>query len=336
MLTLDAAPSDIKPDVAPVKIKKKRASKHDFKDGRGRVFAHKHVNGLGWVEDSAKVEDSVFVSRMAQVMNGATIRGNVKIQNRARVCGFADIVADRTCIEICNFAVVGGVAVLRDSVRVLGHAEVYNGLLCGSTVVNHKAVIFHHSRGQPYIRNASIRDNAKVYDNVTLIDTTLEGVAKAGGNAKISNSVLHGCVSVGGFARLVNTTLRQLNHFYPNIHENEQNDELNRLRVVDHVVLCDCEISGLLEFAGHAKALGCTLHFSPVHDAGNYVRERTHDQALFAGLRINNVATFQSYNVSPHERPAMGSQPARPLNRPVDTRVLAPGRRIMATSGSAN
>lgn len=41
--------------------------KHDFGDGRGEVPAHQHPNGGGWVEDTAKVDELVYVGDKARV-----------------------------------------------------------------------------------------------------------------------------------------------------------------------------------------------------------------------------------------------------------------------------
>ena len=39
----------------------------DFKDGNGPVRAHKHVNGGGWVANTANVSETAFVGPNARI-----------------------------------------------------------------------------------------------------------------------------------------------------------------------------------------------------------------------------------------------------------------------------
>jgi hypothetical protein len=48
----------------------------DFGDGNGPVPAHKHVNGGGWVADTAYVADTAFVGPEALVYGSARVYGN--------------------------------------------------------------------------------------------------------------------------------------------------------------------------------------------------------------------------------------------------------------------
>ena len=58
----------------------------DFKDGHGRVPAHRHVNGGGWVADTAKVEDTAFVGEDARVYGTAWVCGQSVISDQGRDC----------------------------------------------------------------------------------------------------------------------------------------------------------------------------------------------------------------------------------------------------------
>jgi hypothetical protein len=49
---------------------------HDFEDGAGPVPAHQHVNGGGWVADTAHVDDTAYVGPDACVSGTARVYGN--------------------------------------------------------------------------------------------------------------------------------------------------------------------------------------------------------------------------------------------------------------------
>ena len=47
----------------------------DFGDGKGPVAAHKHINGGGWVADTATVADTAYIGPDAQVSGDAQVYG---------------------------------------------------------------------------------------------------------------------------------------------------------------------------------------------------------------------------------------------------------------------
>ena len=51
----------------------------NFKDGNGPVPAHKHINGGGWVADSAIVDDTVYVGPDARVSGNAEVSGDARV-----------------------------------------------------------------------------------------------------------------------------------------------------------------------------------------------------------------------------------------------------------------
>ena len=57
----------------------------DFQDGIGPVAAHRHVNGGGWVADTAKVSDNARVFGNAVVSDNAWVTGNAKVSGNAVV-----------------------------------------------------------------------------------------------------------------------------------------------------------------------------------------------------------------------------------------------------------
>ena len=90
-------------------------TKFDFNDGNGLVPAHQHINGGGWVADSASVSDTAYIGPNARVY------GNAQVYGEARVCGNAQ---------------VGGNALVYDNALVFDNALVYdNARVCGNALV---------------------------------------------------------------------------------------------------------------------------------------------------------------------------------------------------------
>ena len=63
----------------------------DFKDGNGKVPAHRHSSGGGWVADTAYVAESVYVGNNAKVYGNAEIFGYAVVSGYARVFGNAKV-----------------------------------------------------------------------------------------------------------------------------------------------------------------------------------------------------------------------------------------------------
>jgi hypothetical protein len=130
---------------------------YDFDDGNGLVAAHRHLNGGGWVADSAVVSDSAFVgpdalvfgnarvSDSASVADRARVRDRAEISGQARVAGHADVRGDAQVAEeaeVCEDASVSGRAVVSGSARVTGSAQVKDdGVVIGMARVGGEAVI---------------------------------------------------------------------------------------------------------------------------------------------------------------------------------------------------
>ena len=89
----------------------------DFEDGQGLVPAHKHAFGGGWIADSAKVENSVYVGAYARVYGYAHISDNAKIDGDSRISGQAEI-RDNVCtsgrVKVQGRALVEGDIVLEN------------------------------------------------------------------------------------------------------------------------------------------------------------------------------------------------------------------------------
>ena len=145
-----------------------------YTKGRG----HAHLNGGGWVADTAKVADSVYVGPDAMVLGTATVSGSARIEDHA---------------------IIAGSAVVKDNAVISGHAVVHGG---GWVWMD----------GGWKNANAEISGNAVITDGATIITgCTISGNAKVSQNAFVSEAVkvtdnaviqgmsyLYGSASYGG------------------------------------------------------------------------------------------------------------------------------------------
>jgi carbonic anhydrase/acetyltransferase-like protein (isoleucine patch superfamily) len=309
-----------------VKVRKKRASKHDFKDGRGRVFAHRHINGEGWVADTAKVADSVFVNKTAQVYHEAKLEGNVRVGGRSQVCGFAQL---RDHVEVSNMAYVTGGAVLMDRCKLYHRSAVYGGLLCGATILYDDATV----RNEPMLRSVTMRNKSVICGYANVVKTSVQESSYIGGEAFVARSTLRGYVTVGGNAQVMNS------HLFMQSNYNNANKEPQHMRVVDFVVIADVEhLEALVSFLGHTKVIGGRIQFSPRYDEMTrlYTAVDTHEQAIFSEVTVRRYDEFVQHNVPPSTRAAaaraamMTGSPSRPFNM----NGLSPNRRVMSLEGA--
>lgn len=93
----------------------KNESVFDFNDGSGLVLAHRHLNGGGWVADTAFVEETVYVGQYAKIHGYAKITDDVYIDEHADVAGYC---------TVKNQACIRGRAVIRGSCQILENAEI--------------------------------------------------------------------------------------------------------------------------------------------------------------------------------------------------------------------
>ena len=102
-------------------ITQKSDNFHDFEDGNGLIRAHRHLNGDGWVADTATVDDTAYIGANARVFGYAKIRGKARIRQYASVSG-SSVIEDQACIT--------GQAVIRGSCTINGDTEI-----SGNTVI---------------------------------------------------------------------------------------------------------------------------------------------------------------------------------------------------------
>lgn len=176
-------------EITPIKVRKKRAPKHNFKEGEGRVFAHKHANGGGWVADTAAVDDEAYVGPRAEVFGLATVKGTARLEGFSRAFGTA---------------LVAGGAILRNNARVYGAA-----------IVRDKTEMFNDSRvyGRARVSGTSLLAGPTVVcEEAELVSTTVRGGATVSGSALLFYSTIAastvGSISVRGSCILVHGTVR--------------------------------------------------------------------------------------------------------------------------------
>ena len=63
----------------------------DFGDGKGPVSAHQHVNGGGWIANTATVADTACIGPNAKVYGNAMVSDNVRVYGNAWVSGKAQV-----------------------------------------------------------------------------------------------------------------------------------------------------------------------------------------------------------------------------------------------------
>jgi carbonic anhydrase/acetyltransferase-like protein (isoleucine patch superfamily) len=180
--------------------RKKRAPKHDFKDGRGRVFAHRHDNGGGWVEDTAKVDADCYIGPTAQIMNSATVRGrNIRIEAKATVTGWAQIYQNTT---LAGFARVGSKATIRNS-TIRGTCQIHGDADIAHSEFENNVVVL----GAAIIKGCRLSGNVEISDGATLLATSGRGWLRFRNNAVCVRSCLDGVVEIGGNAQILNSSI---------------------------------------------------------------------------------------------------------------------------------
>lgn len=94
------------------------------------VTWRQHINGGGWVSETAYVEATAFVGKTAVVYE------NARVTERARIYGFALVRGDAECFGAAHVhgnAIVEGRAKVCDSARVLGKVRVGGNVTVGGT-----------------------------------------------------------------------------------------------------------------------------------------------------------------------------------------------------------
>jgi hypothetical protein len=120
-----------------------------------KVNGHTHLNGGGWVANTASVAPSVYVGPKAVVLGNAQLSGQVRIDGTAWVED----------------------AIVRDSVVIDGNANVWKGTYSNTV----------HITGNAIVNDCMLYGNAVVKDNALEWGVSLSNAVIAGGDAEISN-----------------------------------------------------------------------------------------------------------------------------------------------------
>lgn len=128
---------------------------------------HRHPNGGGWVENTAKVDETAFVGKNAGVFDHAQVLENARICDEATISGHA-VVSQSAAIEgeatVFGNAEVGRQAVISGSAQIFGQAKVL-----GNTRVDQQAKIAGSAKidgWSPWISgDAWIKGNAEIKGN---------------------------------------------------------------------------------------------------------------------------------------------------------------------------
>lgn len=107
--------------------------KETFDFGQGPVPAHRHPWGDGWVADTAKVADTVYVGSNACVYEFAKVCGCARIDGNARVFGHAEVYGQA---YICENAHVHGKAKVYEFAKVCGNVTICAQIVCGHKHLN--------------------------------------------------------------------------------------------------------------------------------------------------------------------------------------------------------
>jgi carbonic anhydrase/acetyltransferase-like protein (isoleucine patch superfamily) len=300
--------------------RKKPAPRHDFGDGLGKVLAHRHDNGGGWVADTATVDDKVFVSRRAAVYHNAKITGSVRLDNHARVCGLADIDSSGS---INDHVFVAGKTNITGHVVIRGYARLYGGKFVGRNEIYDSVRV----QNNPTIRDCMLRETAFVCGSPQLTGTTVSGCGMIGVRANILKSTISGDVRIGGNALIVQSTLAYRNHY-------NSDPLLGCLLVTDSVKIVGVEaISALLHIKGHGTIVGGRISFGPyIDDHRQALRIECVDTLCIPNAGINTIPLFEAFN-----NPAAAQRQGTPhatlaaVQRPFNLENIVPRRRITPT-----
>jgi hypothetical protein len=129
-----------------------------------------HPNGGGWVQNSANVDASVFISPYAMVLGNSSISGNVSIENTA-------LVTDATISE---------------NTKIQGNSFVVGGDISGNSVI----------KGQAYVENCTILEDAIVDMRAKVSNYNLHGNIEVGGDVLVYNET--GNCDNGVYYRMTN------------------------------------------------------------------------------------------------------------------------------------
>ncbi|MBR7085586.1 MAG: hypothetical protein IKI37_10490, partial [Oscillospiraceae bacterium] len=117
----------------------------------GMSQGHYHSNGGGFVAETARVDDSVYVGKNAKVLGYATVTGNAQIKDYATVTGSA---------KVSGNAVISGHAVIAENATVKDNAIVSDSAgVMGNSIVSDNARVLESGL---VFNNYNVSGNATV------------------------------------------------------------------------------------------------------------------------------------------------------------------------------
>lgn len=147
-----------------------------YSKGRGHI----HANGGGWVSDSARVADTVYVGPNAMVLGNANLSGNVRVEDYAVV---ANSVTAKDNVVISGHAIVDGGGWVYDNGWKQGSVT-----LSGNAVVSGSAVV---TNSCSVTGNAKVQQKAYLADAVKLTDNAVaKGMTYIYGSSAFSGSAI--------------------------------------------------------------------------------------------------------------------------------------------------
>lgn len=192
--------------IETVKPKKIRAPRHDFKDGHGRVFAHRHANGNGWVADTARVAESAYIGSRAQVAQFARVNDTCRLQGVAKVYGHAQLSGG---VLIKGSAEIYGRACIRDTVQIDNNVRVYgNAVVSGDSIIKDNA----HVAESANVISSRLNNDGRIRGAATVLRSVFYGPVTIAGNASIVSSTVSGYVTVDDFAQILHSTVNASNN----------------------------------------------------------------------------------------------------------------------------
>ncbi len=117
----------------------------------GMAQGHYHSNGGGFVAETARVDDSVYVGKNAKVLGYATVTGNAQIKDYATVTGAA---------KVSGKAIISGHAVVAENATVKDNAIVSDSAgVMGNSIVSDNARVLESGL---VFNNYNVSGNATV------------------------------------------------------------------------------------------------------------------------------------------------------------------------------
>lgn len=273
----------------PKPVRKKRPPKHDFNDGRGRVFAHRHSHGRGWVEDTAYVAEDVYVGPTAQVSHHARVFNGVRLEAKSRISGYATVFNNT---HLHNSATISGKAVvsnsrLFDGSHIMGEAEVTNSQL------RHVSMV----RGTAVVKGSDLRGRVVVFGNVFVVATTAHGFIFIDGSTSVIQSNLFGIVHISNEAHVHGSTIENFSWIWSTSKPSELQEKAEKIRpeyfvrVADHSMLYNnTRLNTPVLVNGRTLLNGCTLSISdPRLNFGDIFRANEPVEAPFERPHIRDA-----------------------------------------------